>query len=104
MILLSNSHKAILQLNIRILLTIKILLSQGVEAINQVNKRNSLNHKILLSKLSTCDNLWHIITTRRILLSAFTMSNHLNYIRLLSRSYIIINDYINIPQCNNKHL
>ena len=96
MILLSNLPKVTLQLNIRILLIIKILLSQGVEAINQVNKRNSLNHKILLSKLSTCDNLWHIITTRRILLSAFTMSNHLNYIRLLSRSYIIINDYINI--------
>ena len=49
MILLSNLPKVTLQVNIRILLIIKILLSQGVEAINQVNKRNSLNHKILLS-------------------------------------------------------
>ena len=40
MILLSNLPKVTLQVNIRILLIIKILLSQGVEAINQVNKRN----------------------------------------------------------------
>lgn len=100
MILLSTLPKVTLQLNICILLIIKILLSQGVEATNQVNKRDSLNHKILLYQLNTCDNTRHIIRTTPILLSALTQSNHLNHILPLNGSYIIINDYINILPIN----
>ena len=73
MILLSNLPKVTLQVNIRILLIIKILLSQGVEAINQVNKRNSLNHKILLS--TTWSNTLDFIVRTKTLVPIFGTSS-----------------------------